>query len=51
MPIKPFKYKRENINTHNATGDVVRLFLIYRELFIHQKNNPFKIKYFSNRDF
>ena len=42
------KYKPENINPHNAIGDSIRLLLVYKELFIYSKNNPFKVRYFSN---
>lgn len=42
------KYKPENINPHNAIGDSVRLFLVYKELFVYVENDPFRVKYFSN---
>lgn len=42
------KYNYENINPHNAIGDSIRLFLVYKELFIYSENNPFKFKQFSN---
>lgn len=42
------KYNHENINPHNAIGDSIRLFLVYKELFIYSENNPFKVKQFSN---
>lgn len=46
--ILPKNTRHSSINPHNAIGDSIRLFLVYKELFVYSQNNPFIVKQFSN---